>query len=160
MKQDFRSLNAELNLYDENGKLQLHKDREAVRAYFLQHVNQNMQFFHSLEEKLDYLFENGYYDKAVFDQYSFSTLKALHQRAYGYKFRFPTFLGAYKFYESYALRTFDGQRYLERFEDRVVAVAVTLAQGDPALAENLVDVMMQGIYQPATPTFLNAGRLQ
>ena len=160
MKQDFRSLNAELNLYDENGKLQLHKDREAVRAYFLQHVNQNMQFFHSLEEKMDYLIENGYYDAEVFDQYSFNSLKALHQRAYGYKFRFPTFLGAYKFYESYALRTFDGQRYLERFEDRVVAVAVTLAQGDPALAENLVDVMMQGIYQPATPTFLNAGRMQ
>ena len=160
MKQDFRSLNAELNLYDENGKLQLHKDREAVRAYFLQHVNQNMQFFHSLEEKMDYLIENGYYDAEVFNQYPFNTLKALHQRAYGYKFRFPTFLGAYKFYESYALRTFDGQRYLERFEDRVVAVAVTLAQGDPALAENLVDVMMQGIYQPATPTFLNAGRMQ
>ena len=160
MKQDFRSLNAELNLYDENGKLQLHKDKEAVREYFLQHVNQNTVFFHSLEEKLDYLFENGYYDKAVFDQYPIKFLKALYKRAYNYKFRFPTFLGAYKFYESYALKTFDGERYLERFEDRVVAVAATLAQGDTSLALNLVKTIMSGIYQPATPTFLNAGRLQ
>ena len=160
MKQDFRSLNAELNLYDENGKLQLHKDREAVREYFLQHVNQNTVFFHTLREKMDYLIENEYYDKTVFDRYHFYDLKRFHQQAYGYKFRFPTFLGAYKFYESYALKTFEGDRYLERFEDRVVAVAVTLADGDVNLAENLIDVMMSGIYQPATPTFLNAGRKQ
>lgn len=158
--QDFRSLNAELNLYDEDGKLQLHKDKEAVRQYFLEHINKNMIFFHSLEEKLDYLFENGYYDKSDFEPYSFEFLKSLYEQAYAHKFRFPTFLGAYKFYESYALKTFDGERYLERFEDRVVAVAVTLANGDERLARSLVEVMMQGIYQPATPTFLNAGRLQ
>lgn len=160
MKQDFRSLNAELNLYDDNGNLQLHKDREAVREYFLQHVNQNTVFFHSLEEKLDYLFENGYYDKSDFEPYTFEFLKSLYESAYRFKFRFPTFLGAYKFYESYALKTFDGERYLERFEDRVVAVAVTLAAGDERLALNLVKTIMSGIYQPATPTFLNAGRLQ
>lgn len=160
MQQDYRALNAELNLYDENGQLQLDKDREAARQYFLQHVNQNMIFFHSLEEKMEYLIENEYYDKTVFDRFEFEFLKELHKQAYGYKFRFPTFLGAYKFYESYALKTFEGDRYLERFEDRVVAVAVTLADGDKTLARNLVDVMMRGIYQPATPTFLNAGRLQ
>lgn len=160
MQQDYRTLNAELNLYDGNGKLQLDKDKEAVRQYFLQHVNQNTVFFHSLEEKMEYLFENEYYDKTVFDKYDFEFLKSLHRQAYGYKFRFPTFLGAYKFYESYALKTFEGDRYLERFEDRVVAVAVTLGRGSETLARNLVDVIMLGIYQPATPTFLNAGRLQ
>ena len=160
MKQDYRALNAELNLYDAEGNLQLDKDKEAVRQYFLQHVNQNTVFFHSLEEKMEYLFENEYYDKTVFDKYDFEFLKSLHRQAYGYKFRFPTFLGAYKFYESYALKTFEGDRYLERFEDRVVAVAVTLGRGTETLARNLVDVIMRGIYQPATPTFLNAGRLQ
>ena len=79
MKQDFRSLNAELNLYDDNGNLQLHKDREAVRDYFLQHVNQNTVFFHSLEEKLDYLFENGYYDKSDFEPYKFEFLNYLYE---------------------------------------------------------------------------------
>lgn len=158
MQADFRTLNAELNLYDEDGNLQLHKDKEAARQYFLQHVNRNTIFFHTLEEKLGYLYENGYYDEEVFDQYEFEEIKSLHKIAYGYKFRFQTFLGALKFYESYALKTFDGERYLERFEDRVVAVAVTLAQGDVDLAKDLVRTMMQGIYQPATPTFLNAGR--
>src|SRR5690625_3905561 len=159
-QQDYRELNSELNLYDAEGNLQLDKDKEAVRQYFLQHVNKNTMFFHTLEEKMNYLFDNEYYDKAVFDRFDFEFLKELHKQAYGYKFRFPTFLGAYKFYESYALKTFEGDRYLERFEDRVVAVAVTLGRGSEALARNLVDVMMRGIYQPATPTFLNAGRLQ
>ena len=43
-----------------------------------------------------------------------------YDRAYAKKFRFPTFLGAFKYYTSYTLKTFDGKRYLERFEDRVV----------------------------------------
>lgn len=47
--EEYRDLNAELNLYDENGKIQFDKDKEAARAYFLQHVNQNTVFFHSLE---------------------------------------------------------------------------------------------------------------
>src|SRR5690625_1201966 len=129
-QQDYRELNSELNLYDAEGNLQLDKDKEAVRQYFLQHVNKNTMFFHTLEEKMNYLFDNEYYDKAVFDRFDFEFLKELHKQAYGYKFRFPTFLGAYKFYESYALKTFEGDRYLERFEDRVVAVAVTLSQGN------------------------------
>lgn len=158
MEQDYRNLNAELNLYGTNGELQLDKDREATRQYFLQHVNQNTVFFHTLEEKMDFLIENEYYDEEVFELYDFEFLKSLHRQAYGYKFRFPTFVGAYKFYESYALKTYDGSRYLERYEDRVVAVAATLAMGEEQIARDLVEVMIRGIFQPATPTFLNAGR--
>ena len=47
-------------------------------------------------------------------------IKTLYDRAYAKKFRFETFLGAFKYYTSYTLKTFDGKRYLERFEDRVV----------------------------------------
>ena len=35
-----------------------------------------------------------------------------------------------------------------------------LAQGDEELAEKLVDDIMTGRFQPATPTFLNAGKAQ
>ena len=45
---DFHALNAMLNLYDENGQIRLDADRMAARQYFLQHVNQNTVFFHSL----------------------------------------------------------------------------------------------------------------
>lgn len=157
---DYHALNAMLNLYDADGKIQFDKDKQAAREFFLQHVNQNTVFFHDYDEKLDYLIENDYYEPEVLDQYSRDFVKILLDRAYAKKFRFPTFLGAFKYYTSYTLKTFDGKRYLERFEDRVVMVALTLAAGDVELAEKLVDEIMDGRFQPATPTFLNSGKKQ
>ncbi|GAA1475222.1 class 1b ribonucleoside-diphosphate reductase subunit alpha [Corynebacterium felinum] len=157
---DYHALNALLNLYDENNQIQFDKDREAANQYFLQHVNQNTVFFHDLEEKMEYLVENKYYDPEVLNKYDFGFIKDLFKQAYAHKFRFPTFLGAYKYYTSYTLKTFDGRRYLERFEDRVCMVALALADGDTALASHLVDEIMTGRFQPATPTFLNMGKAQ
>ncbi|MDI2099581.1 class 1b ribonucleoside-diphosphate reductase subunit alpha [Klugiella sp. YN-L-19] len=157
---DYHALNAMLNLYDIDGKIQFDKDREAAKQYFLQHVNQNTVFFHSLKEKLDYLVENEYYEKAVLDRYSFEFIEKLYDFAYSKKFRFKTFLGAFKYYTSYTLKTFDGKRYLERFEDRVVMTALGLAEGDEQMAHNLVDEIIEGRFQPATPTFLNTGKAQ
>lgn len=157
---DYHSLNAMLNLYDTDGRIQFDKDREAAREYFLQHVNQNTVFFHSLKERLDYLVEKKYYEPGVLAQYDDAFLQEITDRAYAKKFRFPTFLGAFKYYTSYTLKTFDGQRYLERYEDRVVMVALTLAAGDKDLANKLVDEIVSGRFQPATPTFLNAGKAQ
>ena len=59
----YHELNATLNLYDADGKIQFGKDKEAAKAYFLDHVNLNTVFFHSIEEKLHYLVENEYYDE-------------------------------------------------------------------------------------------------
>ncbi|KQQ93446.1 MULTISPECIES: class 1b ribonucleoside-diphosphate reductase subunit alpha [Microbacteriaceae] len=157
---DYHSLNAMLNLYGDDGQIQFDKDREAAREYFLQHVNQNTVFFHSLKERLDYLVEKEYYEAAVLDQYSFEFITKLNDLAYSKKFRFDTFLGAFKYYTSYTLKTFDGKRYLERFEDRVVMTALGLAQGDEKLAVNLVEEIIGGRFQPATPTFLNTGKAQ
>ena len=157
---DYHSLNAMLNLYDENGQIQFDKDREAARQYFLQHVNQNTVFFHNFEERLRYLIDNDYYEKELLDQYSTSFIEALTNEAYALKFRFPTFLGAFKFFTSYALKTFDGKRYLERLEDRVVMVALGLAQGDQELARGYMREIISGRFQPATPTFLNLGKAQ
>ena len=156
----YHELNAMLNLYGPNGEIQFDKDKEAAKAYFLDHVNQNTVFFHSLEEKLEYLVENEYYEKEVLDRYDFDFIKSRFKQAYAAKFRFSAFLGAYKFYTSYALKTFDGSRYLERFEDRVVMNALMLAKGDRKLAVSLVDEIISGRFQPATPTFLNAGKQQ
>ncbi|MET8650853.1 class 1b ribonucleoside-diphosphate reductase subunit alpha [Nocardia aurea] len=149
-----------LNLYGPNGEIQFDKDREAAHQYFLQHVNQNTVFFHNLEEKLDYLVDENYYEAEVLEQYGRPFIKKLFKQAYAKKFRFPTFLGAFKYYTSYTLKTFDGKRYLERFEDRVVMVALTLAAGDEVLASKLVEEIIDGRFQPATPTFLNSGKKQ
>ena len=157
---DYHALNARLNLYDANGLIQFDADHEAARQYFLQHVNQNTVFFHDLEEKLKYLVEEGYYEGHILDKYSPEFVKTAFKAAYAHKFRFETFLGAFKYYTSYTLKTFDGKRYLERFEDRVTMVALTLADGDEQLALDLIDEMMSGRFQPATPTFLNEGKAQ
>jgi ribonucleoside-diphosphate reductase alpha chain len=157
---DYHTLNAMLNLYGPDGKIQFDKDVAAARQYFLQHVNQNTVFFHDLDEKLDYLVAENYYEPEVLDQYTRAFIKRLQQRAYAAKFRFQTFLGAFKYYTSYTLKTFDGSRYLERFEDRVCMVALTLAAGDEQLAERIVDEIISGRFQPATPTFLNSGKKQ
>ena len=94
----YHELNAMLNLYGEDGKIQFDKDKEAAKQYFLQHVNQNMVWFHTLEEKLNYLVENDYYEEELLDKYDSNFVKDAFKRAYDYKFRFEAFLGAYKFY--------------------------------------------------------------
>ena len=157
---DYHSLNAMLNLYGPDGEIQFDKDRQAARQYFLQHVNQNTVFFHSLEEKLEYLVENKYYEPEILAKYTPAFVKSLFDLAYSKKFRFETFLGAFKYYTSYTLKTFDGKRYLERFEDRVCMVALTLADGDETTAVNVVEEIISGRFQPATPTFLNSGKAQ
>lgn len=155
---DYHALNAMLNLYDDKGHIRFEADRMAARQYFLQHVNQNTVFFHSLDEKLDYLVDEGYYEPQVLADYPREFLHRIWAAAFAKKFRFPTFLGAFKYYTSYTLKTRDGQRYLERYEDRVVMVALALARGDQDLAMKFMDEILSGRFQPATPTFLNAGK--
>ncbi|WP_194436128.1 class 1b ribonucleoside-diphosphate reductase subunit alpha [Vibrio fluminensis] len=155
---NYHELNAMLNLLDENGSIQFDSDKQAARQFFLQHVNQNTVFFHNLSEKLDYLVKEGYYEPQVLEQYSDAFISKIWHQTYKVKFRFRTFLGAYKFFTSYALKTRDGKRYLERFEDRVVMTALTLAQGDEDLAMQLMLEIIHQRFQPATPTFINSGK--
>jgi ribonucleoside-diphosphate reductase alpha chain len=161
---DYLKLNAELNLWktDENGNkvVQYDKDRQAVRAYFLNHVNPNTQWFTDLEEKLKFLVEEEYYEAEYMAKYSMASIKKVYKFVYSKKFRFPSFAGAYKFYTSYALKTFDGKRFLERFEDRIAATALYIADGNLAFAMRIADEMINGIFQPATPTFLNSSKAQ
>ena len=157
-KTTYYELNNQLNIPDEKGRIQLDKDKEAVKAFFKEHVNQNTVFFHSLKEKLEYLVENDYIESDFLDLYSFEFIKKLFKTIYNEKFRFKSFMGAYKFYSQYALKTDDGSRYLERYEDRVVFNALVMANGNEELAIDIAKEMTLLIYQPATPTYLNLGR--
>ena len=157
---DYHALNAMLNLYDADGRIQFDKDREATRQFFLQHVAPNTLAFSSAAERLRYLVEEGYYEAAVLNQYDFDFLCRFHDEAAAWGFEFKTFLGAWKFYTSYTLKSFDGKRYLETFEQRACMVALTLAQGSETLARSLLEEMLSGRFQPATPTFLNCGKQQ
>lgn len=150
-------LNNQLNI-PINGQIPLDKDKQAVRAYFLEHVNPNTVFFHNLDEKLNYLIEEGYIEADYLDAYSKAFIKRLFQHLYDQKFRFKSFMGAFKFYTSYAMKTRDNQRYLERYEDRIALMALYLAQGDEDLAWKIADEHIHQRLQMATPTFLNAGK--
>ncbi|WEP47483.1 class 1b ribonucleoside-diphosphate reductase subunit alpha [Cronobacter dublinensis subsp. infanticibi] len=149
-----------LNLYDASGRIQFAKDREAVEAFMAAHVQPRTVTFPDTRARLAYLVSEGYYDDNVLKRYDAAFVAGLFDEAHRYGFTFKTFLGAWKFYTSYTLKTFDGKRYLEHFPDRACMVALTLACGDEALARQILVEILSGRFQPATPTFLNCGKQQ
>ncbi|ELY2794612.1 class 1b ribonucleoside-diphosphate reductase subunit alpha [Cronobacter dublinensis] len=157
---DYHALNAMLNLYDASGRIQFAKDREAVEAFMAAHVQPRTVTFPDTRARLAYLVSEGYYDDNVLKRYDAAFVAGLFDEAHRYGFTFKTFLGAWKFYTSYTLKTFDGKRYLEHFPDRACMVALTLACGDEALARQILVEILSGRFQPATPTFLNCGKQQ
>ena len=145
---------------DKDGNyINLDLDRQAVREYFLNNINQNTVFFHSLEEKLDYLVENGYYDKNVLDKYTMEEIKEVFKLAYSKKFRFRSYLGAFMFYDRYALRTTDKERILERYEDRLSIIALTIGRNVEE-AKEFLNILINRQLQPATPIYMNSGKLK
>ncbi|WP_369833107.1 class 1b ribonucleoside-diphosphate reductase subunit alpha [Cronobacter malonaticus] len=149
-----------LNLYDADGRIQFEKDREAVAAFMTTHVAPRSVTFPDTHARLAYLVGEGYYDENVLGRYDASFVASLFDEAHRYGFTFKTFLGAWKFYTSYTLKTFDGKRYLEHFPDRACMVALMLACGDETLARHILNEILSGRFQPATPTFLNCGKKQ
>lgn len=150
-------LNNEIMKKDAEGNLSFEKDKEALKSYFLDNINKKTQFFYSLREKLEYLIENNYWID-FYKMYSHEQIKEIFKLVYNKKFRFKSFMAASKFYTGYALMDDTKTNYLERYEDRIIATALYLAQGDFELAKSYAELMINQEYQPATPTFLNAGK--
>ncbi|HGD0799069.1 TPA: class 1b ribonucleoside-diphosphate reductase subunit alpha [Streptococcus agalactiae] len=154
----YLSLNAKTRFRDRTGNYHFASDKEAVEQYMIEHVEPNTMTFTSLIEKLDYLVSNNYYESDLLKQYNLEFICQIFEHAYAKKFAFLNFMGALKFYNAYALKTEDNRYYLEHYEDRVVMNALFLAAGDEKAAYDLVDDMLANRFQPATPTFLNAGK--
>ncbi|MCS1350923.1 class 1b ribonucleoside-diphosphate reductase subunit alpha [Mechercharimyces sp. CAU 1602] len=140
-----------------DGFYQLHKDREAI-AKFEEEVAEKLIRFNSVIEQFHYMVEQDYYDPRLVEQYSLEEIESVYELAYAQGFTFESYMAITKFYTDYALKTNDKKQYLETYEDRVVAVSLYLAQGDVEKAKSFVIAMMNQWYQPATPTFLNAGK--
>ena len=139
-----------------NGFYQLDKDKIAVEE-FQQEVNSKRYPFHSCEDRFTWLIENDYYINFS-EMYDIDFIIALSQHIDSYEFKFQSYMAISKFYQSYALKTNDKKHYLETYEERIVACALYLAQGDKKLAWDLAETMIKQEYQPATPTFQNAGK--
>lgn len=159
-RKEYHALNAQLNLFSPTGTIQFEKDLEAARNYLDKEVTPKLVKFSSTKERLEFLLKNDYYESLVFNQYSGKFLNSLYAYAYSLNHQFQSFLGAFKFFTSYALKSFDGTQWLETYTDRAVACALLLAAGDPIQAKTLTAEIISGRFQPATPTFLNAGKAQ
>ncbi|HJG06533.1 class 1b ribonucleoside-diphosphate reductase subunit alpha [Ligilactobacillus agilis] len=153
----YYDLNNEINL-PLNGQIQLGKDKEALAAFLKENVIPNTMKFNSLKERFDYLIANDYLESEFLAKYDFAFIEKLYAKLTAANFTFKTFMAAYKFYAQYALKTNDGAYYLESFIDRVAINALYFADGNEELALKLADELVNQRYQPATPSFLNAGR--
>lgn len=159
-EESYISLNALTQFRDEKGHYHFESDKEAVASYMEEVIAPRRINFNSLQERLDYLVQEKYYDPAVLASYDFHFIAKIFDLAYAQGFKFPSLMGAMKFYQAYALMTDDKKSYLEDFEDRAVMNALFLANGDENLAKKLVLDIIHNRFQPATPTFLNAGKLR
>jgi ribonucleoside-diphosphate reductase alpha chain len=150
-------LNNEINR-PVNGQIPLNKDKDALAAFFKENVEPNTMTFSSPKEKIDYLIKHDYLEEEFIRLYSDRFIEELYRFLDEQHFEFKSFMAAYKFYSQYALKTNDGTAYLETYEDRVAFNALYFANGNEELALALADEMIHQRYQPATPSFLNAGR--
>lgn len=150
-------LNNEINR-PVNGQIPLHKDKEALDSFFKENVNPNTMTFDSMMDKISYLIEHDYIETDFIAKYSPDFIERLAQDLKKENFRFKSFMAAYKFYQQYALKDNAGEFYLESIEDRVMFNALYFADGNEELAHDLAMEMIHQRYQPATPSFLNAGR--
>lgn len=156
-KVTYFDLNNQVNI-PLNNSIQLQKDAEALAAFMAENVGPNTKHFATLRERFDYMVENDFWDANVINQYDFGFIERLYEFLAETNFTFKSFMAAYKFYAQYALKTNDGEWYLEGYADRVAINALFYAGGDEKLALQLADEMLHQRYQPATPSFLNAGR--
>ncbi|EKK20045.1 class 1b ribonucleoside-diphosphate reductase subunit alpha [Fructilactobacillus florum] len=152
------SLNNEINIPTADGKIQLEKDREALAAFLAENVRPNTMHFNSLRERFDYLIEHDYVEARTIKNYPFTFIEQLYQYLETQNFHFHSFMAAYKFYAQYALKTNDGNQYLENYLDRTALNALYMADGNQQLAMDLASELINQRFQPATPTFLNAGK--
>lgn len=156
--QAYVKLNNEvLHTYKTSGHLERDKDLEAVTLYMQEEIEPKLRKFNTPLERLHWLIEEQYYEDAFLAQYDNAFLTAIFESTYAKGFTFPSFMSASKFFDSYAMKSRDGKEILERYEDRIIIIALYLAKGDTALVEEAVDAMLTA-YQPATPTALNSGK--
>lgn len=152
----YLELNNQLMQRDADGFFRLDKDREAADAFMEEAAARSMTF-DSTAEKVRYMIDNDYYED-VYAHYSQGEVEEVYALAHQYDFHFSSYMAASKFYTDYAMRSNDRSFYLEHYPDRVAVVALYLGRGSKELALQLTASMMEQRLQPATPTFLNAGK--
>lgn len=156
MEKTFLDYNSEIKRVGEDGFYELEKDKEAIRLY-KEYIDSRTVKFKNRQNRIKWLVDNNYYYPELFEQYTMEEILELEKFVYSIPFEWQSFMAISKFYKSYALKTNKKKKILETYQDRIVIAALYLAQGDIEAAKRYAEEMML-TYQPATPTFMNAGR--
>ncbi|WP_342269130.1 class 1b ribonucleoside-diphosphate reductase subunit alpha [Spiroplasma endosymbiont of Aspidapion aeneum] len=157
--EEYIELNARAKIFTkgvDNFKL----DIQAANSYIDNHIKPNFLSFNSVKDRIEYLVKEHYYDEKIIGMYKMNEIDELTKFAYSFKHNFSSFMGAIKFFSAYALKSFDGKKYLETYEERVLMNALYFGQGSYDDAKKYLQTIITGRFQPATPTFLNAGKKQ
>lgn len=149
-------LNNEVTKRKEDGFFNLEKDIEALNVY-LEEIKEKTAYFNNEIERLHFLVDHNFYYN-VFNEYNEEQLQEIINFANQIPFKFASYMSASKFFKDYALKTNDKSQFLENYHQHVVIVSLYLAKGNIELAKHFIEAMIEQRYQPATPTFLNAGR--
>ncbi|REH88062.1 ribonucleotide-diphosphate reductase subunit alpha [Staphylococcus felis] len=148
--------NNEVTKRKEDGFFNLEKDIEAWNVY-LEEIKEKTVYFNNEIERLHFLVDHNFYYN-VFNEYNEEQLQEIINFANQIPFKFASYMSASKFFKDYALKTNDKSQFLENYHQHVVIVSLYLAKGNIELAKHFIEAMIEQRYQPATPTFLNAGR--
>ncbi len=141
----------------EDGFFKLHYDQIAIDEFWHAEIQPKLWKFENYIIRMKQLHDQGYYIDFL-EMYTESNILEIEELIYSKKFKFASFMAINKFFTDYALKSFDGTRIVERYEDRIIATALYLGQGNIDKAKSLALSMIEQRYQPATPTFLNSGR--
>lgn len=145
---NFNELNSQILVGKE---LNLEKDKEALKEY-LRYIEDNSEKFSNFIERATSLIERKIYDGKLLNINS-KLLGELLSIYDSYNYEFQSFMSAFKFYNDYSVKSPE-EKYLEGFKDRCMCVCLTLNPSPKFLVD-----LLTGRVQPATPVFLNAGKV-
>lgn len=154
----YLELNNKVKQVMDDGFFDLDSDLLAVKEFSV-YISTQTKSFDSYEQKLNYLIDESYYIDFL-KMYDIDVINEIHEYVLSFNFKFQSFMAIQKFYETYALKSFDKKYFLESYEDRIVATALFIGNGNFKFAKKLAKTMITQQYQPATPTFLNSGKLK
>ncbi|BDV03009.1 class 1b ribonucleoside-diphosphate reductase subunit alpha [Candidatus Hepatoplasma crinochetorum] len=137
---------------------QLEKDKIA-RDIFLANFYKNYQFVKNGYEKVKSLVDLNLYNPIVLKWYSKQDINDLYDFLLSANHLFDSYMAAKKFLNEYTLKSTDKNINYEDYFDRVLILSLYLGRGNYEIAKAIADEIINGRYQPATPTMQDAGRI-
>lgn len=154
---DFKNTMARIQLRYNNGHVDLESNKKTVQLYLDHDIYPNLIWFPKLIDKINWMVLNNLWKRSLFEKFSYEEVVSVFNRAYSLGYEYKSYLGALMFYNSYSIKTENLGIFLERFEDRAVLTSLEYSSNVES-AIRYVENIITGCYQPATPTFANAGK--